>query len=287
MTTATPYDRCADDLGAIVALEHVNTTVPDQRLATLFYVAALGFTRDPYLMVDDENMWVNVGGQQFHLPSRGVAQVLRGHVGVVVPDLDALERRLERVAPKLAGTRYTYARDRKCITAVSPWGNVVRCYAPQPCFGAMALGMPYVAFDVPRGAAAGIQRFYARVFGVRGSLSDDGHAARIPVGPDQELLFRETDAPPAPYDQHHVAVYVSDFSGPHAFLLRHGLVTEESDAHQYRFQTLVDPDTGTPLFDIEHEVRSLRHPMWGRAFVNRNAEQTQRQYVPGRDAFPG
>lgn len=280
------YDRSADDLGSIVALEHVNTTVPDQRLATWFYIAGLGFTRDPYMMVDDGNMWVNVGRQQFHLPTRS-AQVLRGHVGLVVPDLDALERRLQRVAPRLEGTRFNYTRDDKSITAISPWGNVLRCYAPQPCFGTMTLGMPYVAFDVPRGAAAGIQRFYAVVFNVRGTLSADGSTARIPVGPDQELLFRETDAPPAPYDQHHVAVYVSNFSGPHAFLLERGLITEESDAHQYRFQTLVDPDTGTRLFDIEHEVRSLRHPMWGRPFVNRNADQTQRDYRPGRDAYAG
>lgn len=283
---SAPYDRSVDDLGAIVALEHVNTTVPDQRLATLFYIAGLGFTRDPYISVDDENMWVNVGRQQFHLPNRG-AQVLRGHVGLVVPDLDALEARLARVAPKLAGTRYSCAREARCVTAVSPWGNVLRCYAPQPCFGPMTLGMPYVAFDVPAGAAAGIRRFYERVFSVRATLSEDGRTARIPVGPDQELLFRETDAPPAPYDRHHVAIYVSDFSGPHAFLERHGLITEESDAHQYRFQALIDPDTGGSLFDIEHEVRSLRHPMWGRPFVNRNAEQTQRGYVPGRDAFAG
>jgi hypothetical protein len=31
------YDRSAEDLGNIVALEHVNITVPDQQLATLFY----------------------------------------------------------------------------------------------------------------------------------------------------------------------------------------------------------------------------------------------------------
>jgi len=60
--------------------------------------------------------------------------------------LDALERRLGSVAARLAGTRFEYTRDDKCITAVSPWGNVMRCYAPRPCFGRMRLGMPYVAF---------------------------------------------------------------------------------------------------------------------------------------------
>src|SRR5215813_12058284 len=62
------FDRTSEDLGNSIHLEHVNVTVPDQRLATLFYVAGLGLTRDPYLMVSDSNMWVNVGRSQFHLP---------------------------------------------------------------------------------------------------------------------------------------------------------------------------------------------------------------------------
>ena len=45
-----PFDRAAEDLGNSIHFEHVNVTVPDQRLATLFYVAGLGLTRDPYLM---------------------------------------------------------------------------------------------------------------------------------------------------------------------------------------------------------------------------------------------
>ena len=58
------------------------------------------------------------------------------------------------------------------------------------------------------------------------------------------MRFAETDAPIADYDGHHIAVYVSNFSGPHAWLNEQGLITEESDAHQYRFQAIVDPDSG-------------------------------------------
>ena len=65
------------DLGNIVALEHVNVAVPDQQLATLFYVTGLGLTRDPYLMTGTKNMWVNVGRSQFHLPG-GKPQVVEG-----------------------------------------------------------------------------------------------------------------------------------------------------------------------------------------------------------------
>src|SRR3979409_1497884 len=97
------FDRAQEDLGNSIHLEHVNVTVPDQRLATLFYVTGLGLTRDPYLMVSDSNMWVNVGRSQFHLPS-GEAQVLRGHTGIVISGREALLERLASVATKLHGT---------------------------------------------------------------------------------------------------------------------------------------------------------------------------------------
>src|ERR1700744_1824405 len=87
------FDRTAEDLGNSIHFEHVNVQVPDQHLATLFYVAGLGLTRDPYLMVSDSNMWINVGRSQFHLPS-GKAQVLRGHTGIVISGRDGLRNRL-------------------------------------------------------------------------------------------------------------------------------------------------------------------------------------------------
>src|SRR5512134_3312838 len=108
--TGHTYDRRAQDVGNIVALEHVNVRVPDQGLATLFYVVGLGFTRDPYLMVGIDNMWINVGQQQFHLPT-GAPQVTPGHVTAVVPDLDGLRERLVAVESRLAGTRFAWRAD--------------------------------------------------------------------------------------------------------------------------------------------------------------------------------
>lgn len=283
---AKQFDRAQDDVGNIVALEHVNVTVPDQRLATLFYVVGMGFTRDPYMQVGDENMWANIGRQQFHLPSRGV-QVLRGHVGVVVPDLKALVKRLETASTKLAGTRFTFEDCGDRVVATCPWGNRLHCYAPAPRFGDMTLGLPYVEFTVGPGAADGIARFYRDAFSAPASVIDGGTAASVVVGPSQSLIFRETSEPIAAYDGHHVAIYVADFSSPHRFLAERGLISEESDAHQYRFRHLVDPLTGARLFEIEHEVRSLKHPMWGRAFVNRNPAQSQRDYLRDRDVFAG
>lgn len=283
---APDFDRDAHSVGTLVALEHVNVTVPDQRLATLFYVAGLGGTRDPYLMVGDENMWINVGAQQFHLPSRGT-QVLRGHVGVVVPDLEALQHRFAAVREKLAGTRFAYSVRGDCVTATCPWGNELRCHAPAPRFGDMTLGIPYVEFAVGRGSAPGIARFYEAVFGVKPVLDADRTGVTIPVGAAQALVFREQRAAPPQYDGHHIAVYVSGFGGVHRELVRCGLITEESDACQYRFRDIVDPESGTRLFEVEHEVRSLTHPLYGRALVNRNPAQSNRNYLRGRDAYHG
>jgi hypothetical protein len=280
------YDRSAEDLGNIVALEHVNLQIEDQVLGTLFYISGLGLTRDPFMMTSIDNMWVNVGHSQFHLIT-GKPQHLRGRVGLVIPDRASLLRRLETVRKPLAGTRFAFVEHADHVEATCPWGNTFRCYDPAPRFRDMALGMAYVEFDVPVGAAKGIADFYRRVFSTMAKVdkAGDAAAARISVGPGQELVFRETKAKLAPYDGHHIQVYVADFSGPHRQLLERGLVTEESNQHQYRFDTIADPAGGKPLFQIEHEVRSLRHPLYARPLVNRNPVQTNRNYVPGRDAW--
>lgn len=285
---AMTYDRAREDLGNIVLLEHVNVTIPDQRLATIFYLSGLGLTRDPYLMAGIDNMWVNIGRSQIHMPSRGT-QVLRGHVGIVMPDLAALKSRLQKVAPLLAETRFAWEEREGAVEATCPWGNRYRCHAPSPEFGNTELAIAYVAFDVPPGTAGGIARFYRKILGARAAVK--GAAGRevavIAVSATQELRYRETARPLPEYDGHHVQIYVSDFSGPHGRLLERGLITEESDAYQYRFRELVDPDSGQALFTIEHEVRSLTHPLYARPLVNRNPAQSNRDYVRGHDAFRG
>jgi hypothetical protein len=283
------HDRTTQDVGNIVALEHVNVMVPDQQLATLFYVVGLGLTRDPYLMPGLENMWVNIGQQQFHLPT-GNPQVLRGDVGLVIPDFDELPGRLTAVKRRLESTKFAYTIEDKHIRVVSPWGNTIRCHPPGPDFGEMTLGMPYVELLVEQGAADGIARFYRDALGATATVvrNGGGTAARVTVGPQQELIFRETPQALPPYDGHHIQIYIANFSGPYRWLLERRLVTEESNWYQYRFQDIVDPESGRVLFTLEHEVRSLRSPLYLRPLVNRNAAQRQPTYQRGRDAFvPG
>ena len=151
----------------------------------------------------------------------------------------------------------------------------------------MALGIPYVEFLVGRGKAAGIARFYQSVLGAPAALQSDrdGAAAKVSIGRNQALIFRETSEPLRAYDGHHIAIYVANFSGPYGFLKARGLVSEDVRNHQFRFKEIVDPDGGVGLFLVEHEVRSLHHPMFNREFVNRDPEQSARQYRRGRDAL--
>jgi catechol-2,3-dioxygenase len=280
------FDRAAEDLGNSIHLEHVNVQVPDQRLATLFYVSGLGLTRDPYLMTSDDNMWVNVGRSQFHLPS-GEPQVLRGHTALVISGRKALLERLASVTPKLEGTKFAFREHNDYVEAICPWGNHVRCFEPDADrFGRITLGIPYVEFDVPAGSARGICEFYPKIMGMPAQLKNgDGTTTSVEVGKNQHLVFRETDQPQPEYDGHHVQIYITNFSGPHRALAEHNLIFSEDNPYQYRFRDIVDLTSGKHLFTIEHEVRSATHPMFLRPLINRNPAQTNRTFAAGYDQW--
>ena len=280
------FDRAAEDLGNSIHLEHVNVQVPDQRLATLFYVSGLGLTRDPYLMTSDDNMWVNVGRSQFHLPS-GEAQVLRGHTALVISGRKALLQRLASVAKTLEGTKFSFKEHNDYVEATCPWGNRVRCFEPDAArFGRITLGIPYVEFDVPAGSARGICEFYPTMMGMPAQFKNgDSTTAEVEVGKNQHLLFRETERPQGEYDGHHVQIYITNFSGPHRALAERNLIFSEDNPYQYRFRDIVDLKSGKHLFTIEHEVRSATHPMFLRPLINRNPGQTNRTFASGHDQW--
>jgi hypothetical protein len=281
---AALYDRTVEDVGNIVEFGHVNTFVPDQRLATLFYVSGLGLTRDPYLMTGVDNMWVNVGTGQFHLPS-GPAQVLRGETHIVLPDFHALRARLARVERDLAGTRFSYAEaEGGAIATTCPWGNRIVCHAPSPAWPGIQLGMVEVALAAPVGTADRIARFYREA--LHAPATANAGEARVSIGRGFTLAYRETDAVQPAWDGNHIQITLADFSGPYHWLLERGLITLETDQHEYRFQDVVDVQTGAVLVTVEHEVRSMKHPLYARPLLNRNAAQSNRSYAPGHEAQP-
>jgi hypothetical protein len=297
---ASPFAaaRSTLDVGNIFVLEHANVCVPDQGLATVFYVIGLGLTRDPYMRLGPDGMGINVGRGQLHLGTtgtivRGVArptQVLRGTIGLVLPDLRDLVKRLEKVAKLLAGTKFSYQASADHVEVTCPWGNRYRCHAPQPEFGSAGLALAYIEFDVPRGSAAGIARFYE--MGLRAPAQvetrRDHPAARVDVGVAQTMWFRETDDPIPPYDGHHIQIYIANYTQPYRFCEERKLVIEGSVTPlQFSFRDIVDLRTGEVLFAIEHEVRSLKHPSFNRPLVNRNPAQTNNNSAGLQDEFVG
>ena len=281
------YDRAAEDVGNIVSLEHVNVQIPDQQLATAFYIVGLGLTRDPYQVVGLVNMWVNAGRCQFHLPT-GKPQVVTGHTAIVMPGRANLLQRLSLARKHLAGTRFDFREMADHVETTCPWGNVMRIYEPGPRFGRMMLGMPYVEIDVDPGHAEGIARFYRDIFAAPSSVVDepDGRAAHVRIGWDQRLIFRERAGSKPEFDGHHVAVYLASFSRPHRELMKRGLVTRETNQHEYRFIDITDLDTGRVLARLEHEVRSMTHPSYARPLVNRNPDTVGSSFSPGHEALP-
>lgn len=280
---AKKYDRKNEDVGNIIGLEHMNVLIGDQIKATLFYVKALGFTRDPFMMTNADNMWINLGRSQFHLPT-GKPQVLRGRTGLVVSSHEKLLERLKSTRQDLRGTKFRYSSDkkRKVIDVVCPWGNRFRCHEAG-AFGKMRVGMPYIQFDVRVGTAGGIAGFYREIMRAPSRVGrwDGARAALVQVGVNQNLIFREKRGPEAKFDGHHIQIYVVDFSGPYNRLLDRGLVSQESNQYQYRFVDITDLKSGELLFKIDHEVRAMSHPLYGRFFVNRNPDQHIRSFVEG------
>jgi hypothetical protein len=207
----------------------------------------------------------------------------------VLPEREALLRRLAAVKKPLDGTRFSFQEHNDYVEAVCPWGNRIRCHVPGPRFGRMALGLPYVELTVPVGTAAAIARFYREMLSTPARVAEDGGAPRAiaAVGPDQVLVFSESEEEQPEFDGHHVQIYLADFSGPYRRLLERGLVSQEDDQHQYRFIDIVDLDSNRPVFALEHEVRSMRHPLYARPLVNRNPAQTNRDYMPDHDTWRG
>jgi hypothetical protein len=79
-------------------------------------------------------------------------------------------------------------------------------------------------------------------------------------------------------------MYITNFSGPYEKLKARNLISMEDNQYQWRFQDIVDVESGRVLFSVEHEVRSATHPMYLRPLVNRNPGTSNQNYANGYDA---
>ena len=135
------YDRAAETVGNMVHLEHFNVLIDDQRLAIGFHVMGLGGTRDPYIFTGLENIWINFGRTQIHMPSRGnppKPEVVRGTIGLVVPDLGELKKRLDRDAVVINDGGDIVSYSGKYIESYEPG-----CWLDPGPYGCLGTGMGY------------------------------------------------------------------------------------------------------------------------------------------------
>jgi hypothetical protein len=258
------------ELGTIVHFEHVNFRVPDHRLAHVYFCEGLGFTRDPTRMVGIRNMWVNIGTQQIHLPA-GPPTPFKGEVGVIVPDLDVVAKRLGEAKAQLEGTLFSCEREGETLRTTTPWGHRIRVHPFGMFPGRNPQAIPYVEFWVPKGAAAGIAAFYRDVIGCPAEVEpvEGAPTARVTVGRHQQFRFVEKpDGGVVPHNNH-VAVYLTRFHAIYSELGLRGCIMEEDIGEQFRFNHIKDPASGQVLYSIEHEMRSLHHPDFGKPLFNR------------------
>ena len=264
----------------IVSMEHVNVTMPDQGLAALFYVSAMGFTRDPYVDFDDWNMWINVGREQFHTP-KGDPQVFRGEIGIRVPCLEDLERRLSRLSQRFEGSRFSSVKSESAIRVTCPWGNRLACHEARA--GEYPMGIESIGIQVPETSMAAIAHTYESLLGTQVRRKEK--RIEVPAGPDQTLVFEASDEPPLPYDGHHLAIYIDNFEQAFSRFESEDLINAQMPPHEFRFVDFRGAGSKEAVWQLEHEVRSLNHPMFGRDLVNRNPANTLFNYTRGREAL--
>jgi hypothetical protein len=261
-------------VGGILHLEHVNFTVPGQDLITVFFINGLGLTRDPYKRTDETNFGVNVGQQQFHLPSGGATAPFPGLVHFVSPDRDMIVARLRRLeqAGKFEGTPFQLEEAPDALNIVSPYGPRLRVVAPGDIYPKL-LGIHRVDLPIPAGAAEGCAAFYREIHGAPATVEtvDGRTAAVVTMGPYQKVVFYE-DRPEGfefDYRTFHIAFYITNFNRTGERLEAAGAVKGKVGAKMFFSTRIFDPGNGETLFLLENEVRSISHPDFMRQLVNR------------------
>jgi hypothetical protein len=247
----------------ILWLEHINIVIGSKELCSLFYFTGLGLTRDA-TRGGSSTIWANLGRQQFHLGATGgTPQIIAGTIGISVPDIPALRKRLDalEVSKKLEGTQFNYQTldDGRAVQAVCPWGNTFLIYSAVPpatelpsdviptamarthlgiTSGMGVRGQPgirFVLFNCGSAACvAAIATFYERCLKwtvcLHASLLDTGNEGAVAVvsaGAGVALIFTSFERTKAETDAMagvHLCVYIDDFEGAYFRLKAAGLV---------------------------------------------------------------
>ena len=151
----------------------------------------------------------------------------------------------------------------------------------------MSLGLPYIAFDVPKGAAEKIGSFYRKIMGIPAEIDKHRNLSRakVLVGKEQYLYFNEVDGAIAAYDGHHIQLYIVKFSGPHRNLNDAASFPRKAISTGTAQEKIVDPDSGELAYELEHEIRSVTHPLSRASARQSQSCADEPPYHPGHDAL--
>lgn len=263
------------EIRGILHLEHFNFEGADHDIATIFFMNGLGFTRDPYRRVDETNMGVNIGMQQFHLPRRGnPTPPFYGEVGLIVPNLPLIKARLERLAEmgKFDGTPYNLAMlDDGTMRVMSPFGISLRLYSPGSIPFLRPLGLAYIDIPVEPGKTEPLEKFYRDLVDTPTTLCELAGEKSLIVtfGPYQYVRFREREIEDYELYSFHVAYYVTNYNPYRDRVIEQESLQGEGLGQVFFFDELFDPDTGDMILRFPQEVRSVYHPDFMRPLVNR------------------
>lgn len=109
-------------------------------------------------------------------------------------------------------------------------------------------------------------------------------AARLPGSFDPDEVAREDVG--NIFRLEHVNLRVPDAKLANIFYIMRGVIQEGLSRHQYRFTALIDPATNEKVFELEHEVRSFRHPMFLRPLINRDPDPIAGPYSGAERLVP-
>ncbi len=267
-------DEINPEVGGILHLDHVNFETPDHDMATVFFMNGLGLTRDPYRRADEQNMGVNVGLQQFHLPRRGKqTPPFHGIVGMVVPDMAGIRQRFEVLDElgKLKGTAYSWDEEDNSVLLTSPFGFRIRLHANNTTTFTKPLGIKYIEFWAPPGSAGALARFYDQVLRAPTLVCEiDGAPATIvTAGPHQQIRFLERALDNFETYTMHLSYHVTNYNQVRTTLGEHGALKGISRGEVFFFDKVYDPENGETILKLTNEVRSVYHPDFMRPLINR------------------
>ncbi|MEP5723444.1 MAG: hypothetical protein ABJL64_14635 [Rhizobiaceae bacterium] len=262
------------EIGGIVHLDHVNFETPDHELATVFYINGLGLTRDPYRRADEQNMGINVGLQQFHLPRRGEqTPPFYGVVGLVVPDIEGIKKRCDLLSKlgKFDGTPYRWVQEGSAVLVTSPFGVQFRLHRAEDFVFQRPLGIAYVEVSVPLQTADGIAKFYSKIVKAPVQVRDieAGKTALVSAGPHQQIRFVERSLDDYRTHSMHISYHVTHYNELRETVADHDSLMGAGRGEVFFFNKIFDPDTGEFIFEIQNEVRSIYHPDFMRPLINR------------------